>query len=234
MLVEAAVPHRRVVGYFSVLARVRHLLPQARAVLGHTTLVDLDVIHEAAGMCNLTLEWRSFDPEDVSQLEHILGDIRGDVFVAGDGIPDHGLRVFQQPYRELASLQCEIELDNFDAVLVGVTDPVVALIHHDVLCASLRCPQPQGAPEDPRELEHQLRQELEQRRRDATARLPPSLLRGVAALLENNNLFASAVKYVAAELPCSLADAARIVRLLKPWWPGGLPDSKGIRVDERR
>ena len=232
MIGDVAKPHRQAVDYFSVLARARHLLPDARAVLDHTTLVDPDVIHEAAGMCAMKLEWKSFDPDDVSHLVQMLGNIQGDVYVAGDATTDHHLRVFQHPYAELTSLQCEVELAHFDVVMVGVTDPVVAVIHHDALCATLRCPPPHGLPEDPRELERHLLEQLEQRRRGALERIPTPVLRGVLAILEDDNSYVPALEYIATELMCPLADAARMVRLIKPWWPGKLTAPTAVHIDE--
>lgn len=234
MIADAVRPHPQAVDYFSVLARARHLLPEARAVLDHTTLVDPNVIHEAAGMCDMKPEWKSFDPDDVSHLMRMLGSIQGDVYVAGDAITDHHLRVFQHPYAQLTSLQCEIELGHVDAVLLGVTDPVIAVVHHDALCTALRCPLPHGLPEDPRELERHLLEQVEQRRRGALEQIPAPVLRGVLAILEDDNSYVPALKYIAAELMCSLAEAGRIVRLLKPWWPGKFTAPTAVRINETR
>lgn len=196
--------------------------------------MDLDVIHEAADICGMKLEWRSFDPDDVSHLIRLIGSIQGDVYVVGDAIPDHHLRVFQYPYGEIENVRYEIELGHFDAVLIGVTDPVIGAVHHDALCTVTRCPPPRGLPEDPRELERHLLEQLEQRRKRALEQMPPPVRRGLLAILERDNSYIPAIKYIRTAMMCSLADAASMAKVIKPWWPGGVPAPTSHRITEMR
>lgn len=204
------------VDFFSVLARARHLLPEAQTVLDPRALPNPDLMAEAARLCGLTLAWERFDPDDASNLRRLLGAIQGDLYVLGSANTP-GLQVIQIPYDELESVQADIDF-SFDAALIGVTAPIVGLVHHEGLCSVVSCPPPQGQPEDPRDLERQLLEQLERRRKEALERLPPPEREGLLAILKERKKIA-AVKYLRNELGCPLVDAKQIVDSIDPWWP---------------
>lgn len=216
------------VGYFSVLARARHLLPKAQTVLDQRALPEPDLMAEAARLCGLALAWERFDPEDASNLRRLIGAIQGDLYVVGSTNAP-GLQVIQIPCDELENVQADIDL-SFDAALIGVTAPIIGLVHHEGLCGVLSCPPPQGSPEDPRDLERQLLEQLERWRKEALERLPPPMREGLLTILKDRKKIA-AVKYLRDELGYPLVDAKQIVDSIDPWWPSGL-DEEAPHLEE--
>lgn len=222
-----ATPHPRSVDYFSVLARARHLLPEARGMLDHRVLVAPDRMDEAIRMCGTQPEWARFDAEEASHVERLIGAIKGDVYLIGDSVYGADLQVLQAAHDELESIRRVVDF-GFDVTLIGVTAPIIGLVHHEALCTVVDCIAAPGAPEDPRDLEVRLREEVEQRRQEALSTLAPPVQQAVLAILEDKRPI-PAIKYLRTELGYSLADAKNLIDAIHPWWPGGLSTATGNR-----
>jgi hypothetical protein len=178
---------------------------------------------EAVRMCGTNPVWESFDPEVPAQLERLIAPIRGDAYVVGESLHGPGLQVIQVAPNSLANISHEIDLCG-DVTLIGVTDPIIGLVHHDALFAVVICVPGSGSLEAPRDLERRLLAQREQRREEALRMLLPPVQRSVLSLLEQGHLI-DAIKHLRTALGISLRDARDIVESIDPWWPGGRDDS---------
>ncbi|MDI1476834.1 hypothetical protein [Polyangium sp. y55x31] len=217
----------RTVDYFLVLARARDLLPDAKAVLDERALVSPDLMAEALWMRGMTPAWATFDPENASHLERLLEAFAGDVYVVGHSSELPRLQVIQARHDEWDDVQRDVDL-GFDATLIGVTAPAIALLHHEGLCAVVTGLSAHGSPEDARELERHLREQAERRRNEALASVPRAEREGMLAMLEEKRSI-DAVKYLRERLGWSLATAKGIVDAVRPWWPRGADGRSTIR-----
>ncbi|MBK9266207.1 MAG: hypothetical protein IPM54_41270 [Polyangiaceae bacterium] len=208
-----------------MLARARYLLPDAHEALDHRAFLDPDRMAEAIRMCGTTPEWARFDAEDVSQIKRMVDAIRGDVYVIGESAHGGGLQAILAAREEFENIQHVVDFGS-DVTLIGVTAPIIGLVHHEAQCTVVRCIAAPGSPEDPRDLERRLRRQIERRRNEVLKLLALPVQQVVLAILKDKRRI-DAIKYLRTELVCTLSDAKDIIYTIDPWWPSGLSTVTG-------
>lgn len=220
-----AEPHPQSVDFFSVLARARYLLPEAHGALDQRALLDPDRMDKAVRMCGIEPEWARFDADDISHVKRMIDAIKGDVYIIGESACDGGLQAIRAAREEFKSIQYIVDFHS-DVTLIGVTAPIIGLVHHEALCTLVNCIAAYDLPEDPRGLERRLLGQIELRRKDALRTLALSVQKGVLGILEDKRRI-DAIKYIRSELGCTLVDAKNMIDSLDPWWPSGVLTATG-------
>lgn len=215
-------PGHHAVDYFSVLARARHLLPQARALLDLKALQSPARMEAAARASGRSVQWEAtmppleYEPDGPGHfyaLNRVMGAIEGDIHAVARATT--GWKAIQLRCEALEYVSQELGLDA-SVIVIGVTAPIIALVIEEVY-AVVSCPPVEGAPEDPRELERSLLEQAEQRRDEALERLSPPVRERVLAFSEREDAM-GALKYLRTELRYKLGDAAEIFNAVHPWW----------------